>query len=64
MAITPQSSEDMLSPIVSGLAEVVYANQVYSGLWGAIDWDGPSTIDPVKINGNEYRHEAVLLRFR
>jgi hypothetical protein len=63
-SITPEMSEDMLSPIANGLAEVVYANQVFAGLWGAIDWEGSSVIDPLKINGNEYRHEAVLLRFR
>lgn len=62
--ITAAQSEDMLGPIVAGLAGVVYANQVVTNYWSSIEWAGQSTIEPVKIRGKEYRHEAVLLRFR
>lgn len=62
--ITPEQSEDMLSPIAAGVANVVYANPVRAGYWGAIEWAGQSAIEPVKIRGNEYRHESILLRFR
>jgi hypothetical protein len=63
-AITEATSEDMLSPIMAGLASVVYANQVKSGSWSSIEWIGQSTVDPVKMRGREYRHESVMLMFR
>lgn len=62
-SITPQQSEDMLSPIISGVAEVVYNNQVMAGYWSAIEWAAVSAIAPEKIDGREYRHEVVLLKF-
>jgi len=54
----------MLSPIIAGLADVVYTNQVMADYWGGIDWAGQSVVEPVKIAGREYRHEVVLLRFK
>lgn len=63
-AITPAQSEDMLSPIAAGVADVVFANQRLANYWDGIDWAGESDINPVKIAGREYRHEAILLRFR
>jgi hypothetical protein len=63
-AITEAQSEDMLSPIASGVAGVVYTHQVLASTWSGIEWAGSSAIDPIKIRGNEYRHEAIVLRFR
>jgi hypothetical protein len=62
--ISEATSEDMLSPIMAGIANVVYANQVKSGSWSSIEWMGQSTVEPVKMRGLEYRHESVLLMFR
>ncbi len=62
--ITPAQSEDMLSPIVAGVASVVYTNQRRASYWDGIDWAGQTAIEPVKIRGKEYRHEAILLRFK
>jgi hypothetical protein len=70
-AIGEDDSEDMLSPIQSGLAGVVSSNRVgrqtiggvTTDYWSSVGYEARSQVEPVKIKGREYRHEVVVLRF-
>ena len=63
-AIGEDDSEDMLSPIQSGLAGVVSSNRVAASYWSSVGYEARSQVEPVKIKGREYRHEWVVLRFQ
>jgi hypothetical protein len=69
--IAEADSESMLSPIQAGLAAVMSANKtgkktvggVTTTYWVSLTYEARSQIEPVKIEGREYRHETTVLRF-
>jgi hypothetical protein len=71
-SIGEDDSEAMLSPIQEGLAGVVQANRVgkktvdgeTTNYWSSIAYEARSQVEPVKIKGQEYRHEWVVLKFQ